>query len=444
MGKRRWGRRLAGLVVLMVLLELALQAAGPLVQRAMLRRDPDPSPDAPLTILCVGDSNTYGLHMPRVFAYPALLQGLLEQRFHQPVTVANRGVPGQNTAQVLAALPDDLAATHADLVLVLCGINDAWNTGAEERGFRGLIEQLKLVRLVRVLLSGVTTASPFEIRSDDKGEIVVDRGRGAERVNGASGGSAVRTGDELARQVRAGLAAIVERCADAGAVPVLMTYAEYQGDFATVNATARDLAAELHLLLVDHERAFGERFRAEGYDALMMNDHHPNLRGYQLMAEQVDDALTAAGWVPPAGAPAAAREPGASGAPEAADDAAAGVPATLARLAGDRLAIGGPPRVAFQVLMSHRPGPDEGFGEGALRVHLASDRLTILSRLEPSFSGRLDAQGRAELAIPPRLRAGAGAEGLAACVLLLRDPGGAPSAGNSPLLGVSATLILDD
>ncbi|HTE06039.1 MAG TPA: GDSL-type esterase/lipase family protein, partial [Planctomycetota bacterium] len=137
MGKRRWGRRLAGLVVLMVLLELALQAAGPLVQRAMLRRDPDPSPDAPLTILCVGDSNTYGLHMPRVFAYPAQLQGLLEQRFHQPVTVANRGVPGQNTAQVLAALPDDLAATHADLVLVLCGINDAWNTGAEERGFRG-------------------------------------------------------------------------------------------------------------------------------------------------------------------------------------------------------------------------------------------------------------------------------------------------------------------
>jgi len=437
MAKRRWGRRAMGVLFLLLLLELALQAAGPLVQRAMARRQPDASPDARLTILCVGDSNTFGLHMPQLYAYPALLQSRLEQRFHSPVTVANRGVPGHNSAQVLAALPQDLADTRPDLVLVLCGINDAWNTSAEARGALGLIEQLKLVRLVRVLLSGVTTATPFAIRTDERGEFVVDRGSGEQRVNMGADGAAVRSGKALQQHVRAGLEAIVERCADAGATPVLMTYAEFQGEFAGLNATARALAADRGLLLVDHERAFGERFSVDGYESLMLNDHHPNLRGYQLMAEQVDAVLTGAGWVPAAADTVEGPATGTGTGPTAAV-----VPANLELLADGRLLIGGPPRTAFMLLMSHTPDLGSGFEVGGVPVPLADDEVLAMSRLEPSFSGQLDATGRAEVDVPPRLRAAAGDAGLVACVLLLRDPAAAAAPGGTPLLGASGLLVV--
>src|SRR6187455_386402 len=125
--RRRWPRRLLGVLALLVLLELALEAAAPLVQRAMLRRAPTPSPDAPLAILCVGDSNTYGLYVPQ-WSYPAQLLARLRPRFRGPVAVVNRGVPGQSAAQVAETLPADLRAVHPDLVLVLAGLNDAWNS----------------------------------------------------------------------------------------------------------------------------------------------------------------------------------------------------------------------------------------------------------------------------------------------------------------------------
>jgi lysophospholipase L1-like esterase len=45
-------------------------------------------------VLCVGDSNTYGLHLERSDAYPAVLQRRWsEQPGHAPVEVLNLGVP---------------------------------------------------------------------------------------------------------------------------------------------------------------------------------------------------------------------------------------------------------------------------------------------------------------------------------------------------------------
>ncbi len=438
MTRRRGGRRALGVALLLVLLELSLQAAGPLVQRLMARRDPDPSPDARLTILCVGDSNTYGLSLPQLYAYPALLQSRLEQRFHRPVTVANRGVPGHNTAQVLAALPQDLADTHPDLVLVLCGINDAWNTSGEERGLVGFFEKLKLVRLVRVLMSGVTTAAPFAVRSDERGEFTVDRGKGEERVNVTSTGLAVRAGEALQQHVRDGLTAIVDRCADAGATPVLMTYAESEGEFSGINATSRALADDRGLLLVDHERAFGERFGTEGREALMFNDHHPNVRGYQLMAERVDAVLTAAGWAPPLD-DSVAPDTTAEGQPATDADMA---PALLKLLPDDRLRLDGPAGTAFLVLLSHAPAPGGGFDVDGLHVPLVDDEVMAMSRMEPGFSGRLDALGHAEIRIPPRLVAAAGNAGLVACMLLLRDPAAAAAPGGRALLSASEMVVV--
>jgi lysophospholipase L1-like esterase len=430
--RRRWPRRLLGLLVALLLVELALQAAAPLVQAAMLRRPPTPSPDAPLTILCVGDSNTYGLHVPQ-WSYPAQLEARLRPRFSGPVAVVNRGVPGQSTEQVADALPGDLRAARPDIVLVLAGLNDAWNAAAADDDPERLLGRLRLVRLVRVLLSGV--ASPgdrFEVRTDERGEVVVDRGEGGRRVNVTEGGSAASPGEvELQARVRAGLVRVVETCRDFGAQPVLMSYAENGGTHSVVSAAARALASEQGLLFVDHERAFAAAFATEGHDALMFNEHHPNARGYALMARCVDEALQGAGHVPPA-----AGEPAAPAGPRPRPPVAP----VLAHLGAGRLRLSGPPGWSWQLAVARAPAPGDSFSAGSFTVPLPNDDVLAKARLEPSFLGRFGPGGTAEVLVPLRLREEAGGAPLAACLVLLHDASAGPG---EAVAAVSTAVSLD-
>jgi len=406
-----------------VVLELALEAAAPLVQQAMLRREATPSPDAPLTILCVGDSNTYGLYVHQ-WSYPEQLAGRLAPRFRQPVAVVNRGVPGQSAAQVAAALPGDLRAVHPDIVLILAGLNDAWNTPEAGASWFG---RLRLVRLVRVLVSGVTNpGSSFEVRTDENGQLVVDRGTGDQRVNVAEVGDAPPPDAELAARVRASLLLAVDTCHDWGATPVLMSYAENGGTHAVVSAAARALAVERELLFVDHEPRFGAAFAREGHDALMFNDHHPTARGYALMASNVDVALQAAGLVPPQDAAAA----------PVASSTLPDVAPRLEALGEGRLRLSGPVGWSWQLAVARTPHAGESFPAGKLRVPLPNDEVLAKARLEPAFSGRFDATGRAELSVPRWLADQAGGP-LSACLVLLRDPA---VAGDDPVAAVSAAV----
>jgi len=408
-----------------VLLELALQLAAPLYRALAGRGEGQLPAGAPLTVLCVGDSHTFGLNMPRLASYPERLAVLLGQRFAAPVSVVNRGVPGHNSAQVVAALPEDLRAVRPDVVVILAGINDTWNRDAESGGSDWL-GRLKLVRLARVLLAGVTSPH-FEVKSDAQGRIVVDRGHGEQPVNMGAGAIGVRAGEALAASVQAQLRRALALVREDGARPVLMTYAESQGDFATVNRAVRELAAAEGVLLVDHERDFAEHFAQQGYEALMLNDHHPNARGYALMAEAVDQAMAAAGWL---AAPSARATPEAARDPQAGADAAA---LALTLGASGELVLSGPAGAAYQLLVAGAAGPDGGLPAGTRRIPLQEDALLALSRVEPSFSGRLGADGVARVEVPAALRqAGAGREWSACAVLLGERPEDPPVVAVSP------------
>ncbi|GEM_PF-1887558 len=412
MTARRRRSRLAACLVVLALVELALQLAAPLVRVAMSREQDLADPTASLTVLCVGDSNTFGLHLPRVYAYPALLQAALGRRYDQPVNVINRGIPGQNSAQVAAGLEQDLAELSPDLVLILVGINDTWNTDGQDLGWSSIFGQLKLVRLARVLLTGVTTASTFEVATDDSGEIVVDRGEGRRRINqGDEPDAPGLAGAALADVLLPGLKASLSACRDAGSLPVLMTYAENQGPFEEVNQLIRELAVSEQVLLIDHAQAFEQHFASQGYDSLMFGDHHPNARGYKLMALGADDALRAEQLVP-----ARLRS--------SADPADAGPvmdrPAELSLAGAGQIRASGPPGWAYQLLVACAP---EASGQGAPQAEglpLLPDEVMALARLEPSFSGRFDDSGQVLLKIPPALAAAAPCP-MAACLLLLRD-----------------------
>lgn len=118
----------------------------------------------PVTIVALGDSITYGTHVPdrEHKAYPALLQELLRKKFgYDEIKVVNRGVGGIETRQGIALLPRDLGDPAPDLVTAHFGYND-YSTMLEKRIAPGDCAAIaranfeQLVKRVRILSGGKT------------------------------------------------------------------------------------------------------------------------------------------------------------------------------------------------------------------------------------------------------------------------------------------------
>jgi len=80
---------------------------------------------APLVIVAVGSSSTYGAGASSPAAnYPSRLAMELKQRFpSRDIAVLNRGVNGEETQQMLARFETGVIAAHPDLVLWQVGTN---------------------------------------------------------------------------------------------------------------------------------------------------------------------------------------------------------------------------------------------------------------------------------------------------------------------------------
>jgi hypothetical protein len=149
--------RTGALIVVLALLvaETALQAASFLARdRARPGR-----PDARYTVLCVGDSHTYGTGVEPEETYPSHLERLLDEQAPGRYAVVNVGIPGMNTGQVRERLPDLVRRYEPDLILVWVGINNSWNRAGEQREQSDLLVRLdrlaghaRTYRLARIWL----------------------------------------------------------------------------------------------------------------------------------------------------------------------------------------------------------------------------------------------------------------------------------------------------
>lgn len=80
------------------------------------------------TVLCVGDSFTYGTGVNKDYAYPVQLEELCGLICPQKqIKVINVGVPGANSTQMLKSLPDNLRAYSPDMVIIWAGVDNCWN-----------------------------------------------------------------------------------------------------------------------------------------------------------------------------------------------------------------------------------------------------------------------------------------------------------------------------
>jgi lysophospholipase L1-like esterase len=87
----------------------------------------DASVTAPVRILCVGDSHTFGSGVADDESYPAQLQQRLDGVSPGRFAVINVGQPGMSAVQMRNRIAAHTARYAPDLVILWGGVNDDWN-----------------------------------------------------------------------------------------------------------------------------------------------------------------------------------------------------------------------------------------------------------------------------------------------------------------------------
>lgn len=128
----RWFGRIALAVIgPIITVELILQFGALFTpkQAATAPSTPDRPADAPCLALCVGDSFTYGLGASKPDgSYPSQLEAALRAApLDGRWRVANGGVPGRNSRDVLLDLPRQFRRERPRFVVILVGCNDPWS-----------------------------------------------------------------------------------------------------------------------------------------------------------------------------------------------------------------------------------------------------------------------------------------------------------------------------
>ena len=103
------------------------------------------------TIICFGDSLTFGTGAEAGMDYPSQLSQMIAK------PVINAGVPGDTTARALKRLQRDVLARSPDLVLITLGGNDLKNGIAKDTAFNNLEHIVESIQGqgARVIIGGL-------------------------------------------------------------------------------------------------------------------------------------------------------------------------------------------------------------------------------------------------------------------------------------------------
>lgn len=383
-----------------VLCELLLWGAS-LFVRGERALDPQPLGPDGRVVVCLGDSNTFGLYEESEDAYPGVLDALLDARAAGgPHRVLNLGIPGLNSRQVLESLPEVLATHEPDLVLVVVGINNAWSWRDESvlRYGRPWYESLRLAKLLRI--AGERFDGAGEEPGPEAGE-QVGRDRTGRAYTLARGDlTAARSVDGLEAGVGTDLRAMHKRVEESGARLVLLTYGFADGAQRTVNAVLREVAAETGAPLVDGAAALAAAAERIDPELLFYPDSHPTALGYEIYGRHAFNRLLEEGFFD--GDPVAIDED------LGADPRAQRAPGRLELVRGEDGApalrlVGAEPGVRFQVLLSRQGAGRRGTFPGVV-TPLVSDALFFRCAGLDALGGTTDGGGAARVPLDRAFR----------------------------------------
>jgi lysophospholipase L1-like esterase len=288
---------LAATIVGLVLLEGLLQAASLFVSNE--RRGVDPS-TGHVRVLCLGDSNTYGLSVERNETWPAQLEARWKSGPPRPgIEVLNLGYPGTNSSQVLRDFERNLDLFEPRVVLVEVGANDFWTVPVpvDAKEPPSLLDRLRRgSRLYRLLY--MATRSPEEM------ELVVDLGenqpfhaKGSFQYLGNTfelrHDAATATRPRVAEDLEGNLVALARIAGARGVKLAFVTYASGELLYAAAARQMKKAGAATNTTVIDIRPSFRDSVcKTEPcpewlFEASSPHKHHPTARGYELVAEVV-------------------------------------------------------------------------------------------------------------------------------------------------------------
>lgn len=301
----RAGAVLLGLLIGLVVAEVALQIGAQYV-RATGRTQAATWRTDRRRVLCLGDSNTYGILEARENAYPAALERLWNAATPaQPVEVLNLGFPGLNSSKIRKNFRDLMAALRPDLVLILVGSNDLNSVpvpiedegDAPARFQYAIWRHSRVFRLLYMLAAIGTREEKINIESrfygnPRHGRVSVGE---AEFDLAATARMDPNQLPDWAVNLRANLRAMAADAAAVGAPLVLLTYPSHDPLYelpSNVITTLTDLP------IVDLTPRFQSLCPTDECPDLFRRDQHPNANGYRVMAAILFNYLREAGLAP--------------------------------------------------------------------------------------------------------------------------------------------------
>jgi hypothetical protein len=236
------------------------------------------------TILCIGDSNTFGVHLTSEESYPGQLQTFLDRAPESPWRVVNVGWPGLNSAQVRRNLPDQLREYRPELVICWVGTNNTWSDSAgqlwetpdretPESLAARVLHNVRILRVARMLIN---------------------------RWAGDEAESKVMTPERVRESLEIDLHRIRALCDEAGARLMLADYPiHFERTEREVNAVLHEIAEDTDTPLVRlHDRLLPVVYGL-GYDRTMFEDYHANRWGNHEVARLMLLGAIGAGLLEP-------------------------------------------------------------------------------------------------------------------------------------------------
>jgi hypothetical protein len=268
------------------------------------------------SIVCIGDSNTYGIGLEPEGSYPGHLKSLLDLAPDNPWRVVNLGYPGQNSAELRARLAMNLEAYQPEIVVCWVGVNNSWSPAMDhlwevpdaepEAGWlETVLQECRTLKLVRLIWTNATSRA-----SGIPGVGKVPGLDGAERGAGLGEFYHLRPAeldtpyqpdeDELRGNLDMDLRRIHQICTDHGAKLVLADYPirplwVREG----INRYIADYAHSADVPMVPLMDLVYPMAEEAGYHGFMMSDHHATAVTNYEVARVVLNTLVAANLIEP-------------------------------------------------------------------------------------------------------------------------------------------------
>ena len=254
--------------------------------------------DNSYTILCLGDSSTFGIGASnyKEKSYPAQLQKILnEKNTGINFEVINGGIPGSNSSQLLHRLRKNILKYKPALLIVQIGENDYWNLNESNiteyydvplyrrvlLGTELFLNYSKLFRFIKLVSVSSDTKNYVEDNPYEDTETVVERTKGKKyRFSLSDPASTIA----YSRLINENFTKIVQIAKEHNVRIIFMRY--HVGGYRSIHFYQEQIFNQLNVPYVNNRHLFVEAEK-RGINPFGRDKWHPGDDGYLLIAKNM-------------------------------------------------------------------------------------------------------------------------------------------------------------